>query len=535
MEKRAFNLLDEPWILAEDRRGEAVKLSLPEVFARAHELKALSGDMPAQDIAILRLLLGVLYAVYTRTDAYNEARDESDTKRILKLWKELWDAGRFEEGIIGTYLRGYEDRFWLVHPTHPFWQIAGLKNGTEGTAAKLIGNLSESNNKLRLFQGRSGRAKDALDYDEAARWLIHLNGFDDASAKPSVRKSGMPSVGPGWLGKLGIVFAMGNTLFETLLLNLVLLDHNENPWDDGVAAWETDPPRTGERTQIPLPDNQIELLTLQSRRVLLKVEDDRIKGFIALGGDFFSEENAFSEQMTLWKWAKGEKGAQNFYKPKRHNPAKQFWRDFSSIFAANEGDRLPGIIHWLSRLEYHNKIVSRHVKIQALSVQYAGAQRSAVEDAWEDSISVHAKLLSKLGDAWIVDVTKNLKITDAMVACLGDLASDIAAASGISDGRSKSAPAKEEAYFRLDMPFRGWLAGINPEKDPMDDTCKEWIDTVRDILLSFGEELIQQAGVHAFIGREVKKKGKRNLYTAPTAHAKFRGRIHKLIKTEGYS
>lgn len=55
-----------------------------------------------------------------------------------------------------------------------------------------------------------------------------MNGYDDTSAKP--KGKGLPSVGAGWLGKLGYIQAQGNNLFETLMLNLTLLK-------DGVELW----------------------------------------------------------------------------------------------------------------------------------------------------------------------------------------------------------------------------------------------------------------------------------------------------------
>ena len=75
-----------------------------------------------------------------------------------------------------------------------------------------------------------------LGFAEAARWLLYINAFDDTSAKP--KGKGLPSPGVGWLGRLGLITGVGNNLFETLLLNLVLIkDGNmsfgENPYRYG--------------------------------------------------------------------------------------------------------------------------------------------------------------------------------------------------------------------------------------------------------------------------------------------------------------
>ena len=46
-----------------------------------------------------------------------------------------------------------------------------------------------------------------MSYAQAARWLLYVNGFDDTSAKPKGKN--LPSVGAGWLGKLGLIFRTG--------------------------------------------------------------------------------------------------------------------------------------------------------------------------------------------------------------------------------------------------------------------------------------------------------------------------------------
>lgn len=132
----------------------------------------------------------------------------------------MWTLGHLPEKPIYDYLESYRERFWLFHPTRPFWQVPTAAIGTQYTAAKLNGELSESSNKVRLFPVRTGEDKSTVSYAEAARWLLYVNGFDDTSAKP--KGKGLPSTGAGWLGKLGLITAKGDNLFETLMLNFVI-------------------------------------------------------------------------------------------------------------------------------------------------------------------------------------------------------------------------------------------------------------------------------------------------------------------------
>ena len=521
MDEKEFNLIDSPWIVITENNGSNTELSLKEVLIRAHEIKTLSGELPAQDVAILRLLLAVLHSVFTCAD--EKGLHDYDEDEVMSIWKSLWDSRYFPREVIVEYLDRYRERFWLVHPERPFYQVAGISKGTYYSASKLIGDLSESSNKKRLFQNRSGQTKSALEYSQAARWLIHLNAFDDTSAKAAVRGQNMPSPGAGWLGKLGIIYAVGNNLFETLMLNFVLLNDKGQVWNIGKAAWELDEPRSAERTEISLPNSQAALLTLQSRRVLLERANGMITGFILLGGDFFQKENTFSEQMTLWRRKDDKK---DDYTPKRHDSTRQFWRDFTPLFAKTEKTRPPGVVSWLARLRIEGLIISRHVQMCAVSIQY-GDKDFFVVDAWEDSISVNADLLSTVGDRWIGRIIKLLDITDKMAYALGILASDIATASGDSGGIvSKRKSAREEAYFSFDMPFRGWLADISPESDDIDEACNSWEKTAYGIILRLGEEIVAQAGTRAFTGRE--KDG--TYHSASRAHIKFVNTILKILR-----
>ena len=95
-------------------------------------------------------------------------------------------------------------------------------------AAMLNGEMIESKNKLRLFPLYAGQSKERLSYPQAARWLLSVNGFDDTSLKP--KEKNLPSISVGWLGSLGYIQALGNNLYETLMLNLTLLKDGREYW-----------------------------------------------------------------------------------------------------------------------------------------------------------------------------------------------------------------------------------------------------------------------------------------------------------------
>lgn len=533
MKEIDFNLLDERWIIVTNSYGNEEILSLTDVLIRAHELRCLSGEMEAQDVAILRLLLGILYAIYTRTEDYIEAQEDGDGERCIEIWKNLWERGKFPGDEVTGYFKQYHDRFWLIHPERPFYQVASLKSQktSEYKISKMLGDLVQSGNKKPLFSARTNKSKEKLPYPEASRWLIHLNGFDDAAFKTDNKDAG--GISTGWLGQLGVIYIKGNNLFETLLLNFPLRKYNEEPWDSSNATWELEEPRKGERTIIPVPNSGEELFTLQSRRILLVHENNMVIGSEVIGGDHFLSRDAFNEPMTLWKVKKDRQ--KDFHLPmKEQNTSKQFWRDFTALLVENEDAQRPGILKWLDSLIFRNVIVPHNIKICTLNVMY-GSQSSGIKEVWGDSVSVNAGLISTLNIAWSHTIIKLLKLTDTIAKCVGTLAADLELCKGLDEGEKKknykkiAGEMKEYPYLQLDNPFRTWLAAINPankEHDYMNKTMEQWIETAKRIVLKIGKELVDQAGPQAFIGNKD--------MNAIKAYRKFRYTIRKILKEGGF-
>ena len=62
--------------------------------------------------------------------------------------------------------------------------------------------------------------------------------------------------------------------------------------------------------------------------------------------------------------------------------------------------------------------------------------------------------------------------------------------------------AKEQLYYRLDVPFRDWLRSLEPSQG--EERQQEWHETARRIAEKMGRDLVEQAGPAAFRGRYVK-------------------------------
>ena len=553
MEQMEFNLLDEPWIRVMTEDCTVVERSLMQVLLNSHRYQRLAGELPTQDVALLRLLLAILQTVFYSVDPEGEDDPIEDRAAAIRRWQALWNAGRFPVQPIRTYLEIWKDRFWLFHPEHPFYQVPAAAVGTKFKASKLNGELSESAHKMRLFPLRDGEEKETLSYAEAARWLVTLIGFDDSA---STKKE--TGTGTGWLGDRVNVYAIGENLFETLILNLVFLKDGRYVWAENMPAWEQPTMTTAKKREIPLPDNQAELLTLQSRRLILSREENRVSGFSSTGGDFFGKEgrvNAFSEQMTLWRAGKTPKNAVPQFVPAPVDPWRQMWRDFEVILGRREDTHIPGVVAWLTELRRKNVIPRKYVHITSVGVTY-DSKKGSIADIVSDHLDFQMSLLDAAGELWIVLVGGEIHLIDKVARALGALAEGLYLAQGGQlNGAGKKARQSQRdegmrlLYAAVDLPFREWLAHIGAQHEDDENTRAQeqqcWRSIVFRIADNLGREMVRDAGTAAFTGRWIvnemaetngrfftKTNGERKsvFYSSPTEYNRYLNNLKSLLK-----
>ena len=536
MKEIEFNLLDEPWIRVMKPDCSVIEVSLTDALLYAHEYEDLAGELPTQDIAVLRVLLAVLHTVFSRVDPEGNL-EPLDEENALERWSELWNAKKFPEKPIRDYLEQWHERFWLFHPERPFFQVPEAEIGTEYAAPKLNGEVSESSNKVRLFSSRFGSSKEILSYSEAARWLINTNAFDDTSAKPKGKN--LPSVGAGWLGKLGLIIAQGHNLFETLMLNLKFLKDMNTVWEPNKPVWELTVPRKGERTEIPVPNNPASLYTLQSRRLILIRNAESVSGFKLLGGDFFQKENAYpTEPMTIWRPILDSKKNPIGFQPWRHDESRQVWRNFPAIVGNDNISKRSGIVSWLNILvsseEIENLSRSDIVRFKIASVQY-GDKDFFVANIFSDFLSFHAGLLTDSGKQWQERIKTELIFIDNIARLVWRLASDLMTASG-GENAEFANRAKEQYYFRINESFRTWIMSLSSDQNPeeMNELQMEWRKKAQATARALGQELVEQSGPKAFAGRKlIDKNNKEYFYSSPEAFNMFTIRLNHIYDSKG--
>lgn len=543
MKKIEFNLLTEPWIRVRLRDNTVREVSLTEALVSAQDYADLAGEMPTQNAAVLRLLLAVLFTVFSRVDAKGEPRPLMQSDDALERWSALWQLGHFPAEPVRDYLEQWKDRFWLFHPTHPFWQVPTLSNGIAFDGKKLNGERAESGNKTPLFQNISKTECAVLTYAQAARWLIYQNGYDERGGRP--KAGNKPRHGVGWLGQIGFVAVKGKNLYETLLRNMVFSTGQNAIQEEQAPCWEREQIRTEQSVEIVMPKNQAELLTLQSRRILLIRSEEMpgVVGYEVLGGDYWDSENAFGEQMTLWRRTSKE-NEKVTYEPQQHEMGKQLWRELPAML--DPESRKPGVLIWNQKLQ-SLRILSKkeQIVISMVGIRYDD-QGASVKDVYTDQLEMQLATLNDLGRKWTVRINREVQRCEETAKNIGTLCMELKLAGGLDynkvkgfkDKQKVTEDARAQFYFVVDQPFRQWLQAIDPEQDDPDEAALRWQTRARSIAEKLGKQMVMEAGNAALKGRRIvvdkdKKTERTILYTAPKAYNHFRTRLWEIYpKTE---
>ncbi|MCF3132445.1 type I-E CRISPR-associated protein Cse1/CasA [Streptomyces olivochromogenes] len=524
-----FDLTAEPWIGVLRCDGRQEELSLRQVFAQAGEVRRIVGDLPTQEFALLRLLLAI-------------AHDVLDGPRDIVHWGELWaDAQCFAQ--VGAYLDAHRERFDLVHPVAPFFQTAGLRTAKDEVFS-LNRIVADVPNGEPFFTARMPTV-ERLAFAEAARWVVHAHAYDTSGIKSGavgdkrVKGGKVYPLGTGWAGGLGGVLAEGDTLRETLLLNLVAADTDAlDIAADDRPAWRREPcgPGGTERTPTGLRD----LYTWQTRRLRLHHDQDGVYGVVLGYGDPLTSRNMHRhEPMTAWRrsTAQEKKLRQSpVYLPREHDPARAAWRGIASLVA----DRLetvqgaeaapylrPGILEWMARLVTEGELPrSFLVRARIIGAAY-GTQQSVIDDIVDDYLAMPVVLLHRQDRACARQAIGAAEDADLAVRALGDLATDLARAAG-AEGEGARSAARDRGFAELEAPYRTWLAALGEAGDPF-ERRRAWQCEVHRIVSRLGEGLIKDAGDAAWQGRTVTdKKGTRWL-NAGLADKWFRVRLTKAL------
>lgn len=506
-EKPSFSLITKPWIRCVDVKGNVQTLSLSQVFAQARQLVRLSGESPAQDYAVLRVLLVVLWRAH-RNDPRLSGFDPDGMSD--------WWLGHFlgEEELsdpIVDYLEEHADRFYLFHPLTPFMQVADLrtaKGGYDGVS-KLIPD-SESG----YFSMRAGEGLDSLAPAEAARWLIAIQAWNYSGIKSGALDDervkggkGYP-IGTGWSGRAGGVALHGRNLAETLILNSVPTAVFGQSVKSDLPVWERNPDTQSSRG-VERSSGPSDLLTWQSRRIRLFAGGNAVVGALVANGDRVEQKNHFNDPMTAYRYSKNQSSKTEIvHMPKAHSVSRTLWRGIEPLLVRQgvvggpeeTRDHQPQTVEWLHQVKnLPGQLLGETVIGVELVGMVYGPQDSTISATVHEELPLRLALLADSDDkAAHLLVTATSRTMEAAVA-VGQFSGRLAQAAGGT--YAFDLDATETVLDQLNEPFKSWLENFTPSSDPV-AARDRWFEHVRVTFTRYAQELVRGAGPRALLGRE---------------------------------
>jgi CRISPR system Cascade subunit CasA len=497
--KVTYNLVDEPWIPCLAQDGTFSKRSLRDVLLSAHEIREIHAELPPMTASLLMLLLAVLYrSLHPQT--------EED-------WQACWNQACFDPHEINAYLDKWHHRFDLFDPVHPFYQDALIGKRPKDIAS-LKGNVIEPKSVSGLIlHSSNGDAATLFDHstdedgmsfsaDQMARLLLMIQGFSlGGMTSASISSDKFYKDSPH--GRGVVFFLRGHSLFETLLLNLIAEDEQE----EGLTrtgkdkpAWEMEDALANER-DIPL--GMTDFLTWQSRRLaLLPVEENNqrvIKELYSAPGLSISEnfENPFYNITFDISKSKREPHLLRF------SESKALWRDSRAILESHdERKHPPAVLDWISKLK-----TFRNLDYQISMLAYGLCSEPGKKKAYfyrEESFSyplayLHSQTLRDELTQYL-GICQNVK--SQLWGALNQMAGLILAPEmDLSEGRKADSKDTQNLITHWDAEASFWKALENPFYHLVNtlpqnqaEALHTWQQTIRNVALAAFDQAVTLSG-----------------------------------------
>lgn len=519
----SFNVGYEPWALVVDR-GRRTEVSLTEAIIRAHELEGLALDDPPQAVAVLRqALLPMLWTSLGVPDSEAE-------------WVRRWEEGHFDPEKVSATIAEQSEMLDLFHPTRPFAQVGGLHTvkGDNKPVSLLLPAIATGNN-VPLFSARTEADPPPLTPAEAARAVLATHCWDTAAIKsgaagdPQARAGKTTGNPTGPLGALGVIVPMGQTLFETLMLNTPILRQGLAP-TDRPQWFESAGPAWRSRPALGLLD----LLTWQSRRIRLFPETDGqgrtvVRRVIVSAGDRLAPLPEI-EPHTAWRRVDKPRPGDPPRRPIRHQPGRALWRGMTALLATRphlqQTVSAPRMLAQIADLQAEGHLpADLPLQVLAVGVTY-GNQSAIVEDVVVDTIPLPLAALSPDSDVrrLLLEVVEQ---AEGLRSAANTLADNLRqAAGGDKLPWDKSLRLGEILINEFSPVLRRMLAGLQRQPDRVDDAEHAWKITVRQLARQVAEHELAATPVTAFLGRKVDD---RHTLRLSTAESLFNRKINSIL------
>jgi len=478
----SYNLLEEPWIPCIDDRRRLLNLNITEVVSQAHQVREIRSDLPVITGALLLFLIAYVMNIF---------KPESE-----QAWENLWRKGKFPLDKISRYNSLWHTRFDLFDQTHPFFQDpkfgaqskdiknlgAGKQPAPKGMSGLMLHLASGSN--ATLFDHSLDDSPYAYSQAETAQLLIMLQAYSlcgMSSASLGNDKYFKDSA----FGR-GITFLnRGHNLFETLLLNIPSINFVSSPSAEDIPCWERENLFEDERYQ---PDGIMDLLTWQSRRILLLPEelkgDIRVRFLLSAPGLSIVETyaNPFYHNRI------STDGAKQSIKPLRFQEGRSLWRDSTAILdlhSTHSENSLP--VKWAAHLEVDEYTEKQVINLDLYGMCTQPGQKKAFFYAQETFTAPAVYLRERAlveqleqGLAWAEQVRSDVfiavrELARFIVAPMHDLEIERTPGREDTDPLIQHWNAENEYWSRLEPAFYDFLVNLPIS----DDAYVQWEKAIR--------------------------------------------------------
>lgn len=246
--KISFNLVEQPCVPVLDLQNRPQTLNLRDTLVSAQELKEIQHGSPLVTASVVRLLIAVLTDIYPL--------------KVPSHWPPLWTRKAFDPADIDHYFEKHRDRFDLFHEKYPFYQCAALEDDLPVNMNLLASELSSGNNPT-LFDHSLDTEERDYSPEEAFHLLLATQNFALAGLlRRTTRFKGeteplyWQSAYGGALIPGAMIWLTGDTLFETLCLNLAPLAQLDSESEEELTEGEEDRPIWRQEKPETLRDRQ---------------------------------------------------------------------------------------------------------------------------------------------------------------------------------------------------------------------------------------------------------------------------------------
>lgn len=347
----------------------------------------------------------------------------------------------------------------------------------------------------------------------------------------------------GSLQVLGGLLLSGESLFETLVLNLILM-----PCDNGsYIGYDTDKIRNIQKPcwesktseilekylSFEIPDNLASLYTYWSRAIY--ISPYIFDNYCANDVDLFFEmravklpnsiyntteksTNSFLEPMTIWG-KKTSKIKVTEY-PKEYLQNESLWRSFGQIIQTNE-QRTPFIKTWADNLRRIDDFNIINISVNAVGMKYDKKGSIPLEEIF-DSLPINYDVFTdNLEGGWNFRINDAVKKTKEIIDFVyGNYVGDIEKIRQFYIEKKRKIKEEtfkmqriEEMYFIIDKLFRNWLLSLKPNDDK-DEKVNEWYEVLRCNIEKQAKSLLLKGNNRDYTGIFDGKFGTKNIATA---------------------